>query len=399
MRPTAQPEQAGTRTVYDLGGGEATSDAFYGTVNLFANLWLETIEKRAGDALDGYARFVTRRMAEAPRSRGEYAIEFLTLGMAFQRYEPATCVTPLWAVAMAHWLLAARRVRLIKPAVDAVRAVLHRYVFAPAIARAEGSAPGDAPLDRLTRLVSWLCATGEFEQEKRRLEIWRRYLGTLQNETAAQWISTAESLFEDFARDAEQVLGLWTRGVPDFLHGPYAQRGCREDRLFCGKTSAEYHLNMVAAEVMNRGLRPEFLRTRRRVVLIPACMRRKHASRCRAHVHGVDIACAACDPECTVNRLTQRLRKRDVEVYIVPHSTGFSRWLDRWEREPGVGVTAVACLLNILPGGYEMRARSIASQCVPLDFPGCRRHWNPNGIPTGIHEDRLVQIACAARSA
>ena len=86
------------------------------------------------------------------------------------------------------------------------------------------------------------------------------------------------------------------------------------------------------------------------------------------------------------------MKSLGVTVYLVPHSTGFSRWLERWQRVPGCGVTAVACLLNILPGGYEMRARGIASQCVPLDYPGCQKHWRRKGIVTSLNEDRLVQI-------
>jgi hypothetical protein len=49
-------------------------------------------------------------------------------------------------------------------------------------------------------------------------------------------------------------------------------------------------------------------------------------------------------------------------------------------------------MMNILAGGYEMRARGIASQCVPLDYPGCKKHWTKDGVPTAVNEDRLVQI-------
>jgi len=81
-----------------------------------------------------------------------------------------------------------------------------------------------------------------------------------------------------------------------------------------------------------------------------------------------------------------------VKVYLVPHSSGFSRWLDRWQRDKGIGVTAVACMLNILEGGYEMRARGIPSQCLPLDYPGCRKHWDRKGISTALNEERLAQL-------
>ena len=82
-----------------------------------------------------------------------------------------------------------------------------------------------------------------------------------------------------------------------------------------------------------------------------------------------------------------------IPVFIVPHSSGFSRWLERWQNDPAVSVTAVACMMNILAGGYEMRARRIPSQCVPLDFPGCRKHWSDVPLATSVNVDRLVQIA------
>ncbi len=86
------------------------------------------------------------------------------------------------------------------------------------------------------------------------------------------------------------------------------------------------------------------------------------------------------------------MREVGATVYLIPHSTGFSRWLERWQREPDTGVVAIACLMNILPGGYEMRARRIASQCVPLEFPGCRQHWRQERLPTKLNEERLVRI-------
>jgi hypothetical protein len=249
----------------------------------------------------------------------------------------------------------------------------------------------------LPRLIEWLHATGEFEQEAMRLHNWRSFLDTLSQDDATHWIETATELFDWFQSEADRALGPYTSGVSDFLTGEYSWRGCREDQIFCGKEPSEYHLSMVAAELMNRGLRAEFERTPRKAVLVPTCLRGAHAGNCRAVVYDDDITCAACDPTCTVNRITQRMRDLGATVYLVPHATGFSRWLERWQGAPEYGIVAVACMLNILPGGYEMRARGIASQCVPLDYPGCQKHWRREGIPTGLNEDRLVQIVTGSR--
>jgi hypothetical protein len=168
----------------------------------------------------------------------------------------------------------------------------------------------------------------------------------------------------------------------------------REDLLMRIKPAVEYQLNMVAAEVMNRGLRDSFRGTPEKVVLLPGCMRGDRSRTCKARIEGVDMTCAGCDPNCAINRITRQMRAHDIGVYIVPHTTGFSRWLARWEHAE-VGVTAVACVLNIFPGGLEMRERGIAAQCLPLDFPGCRKHWDAKGFPTAANEKHLVRIATA----
>jgi len=37
-----------------------------------------------------------------------------------------------------------------------------------------------------------------------------------------------------------------------------------------------------------------------------------------------------------------------------------------------------------------MRKRGIAAQCLPLDLPGSRKHWDPVGISTAVNEPRLT---------
>jgi hypothetical protein len=287
-----------------------------------------------------------------------------------------------------------RRAAWIKPAADWARAALSRLFLMPKIGRPIRDSA--RLLEHLPRLIAWLRATGEFELEGTRLKNWLKFLETLRPAQANHWIEVACGLFAWFEHEAAAMLGHYTRGVEKFIEGEYSKRGCREDQLFCSRPAIEYHLGAVTAEVMNRGLRAEFERRPKKAVLVPACMRGEKAIDCRARVSGVDITCTACDPECAVNRITRRLRKLGAKVYIVPHSTGFSRWLERWQREPDTGVAAVACLLNIVPGGYEMRTRGISSQCVPLDYPGCGKHWREKGISTAVNEERLVQIVAAA---
>ena len=381
--------------VYDLRLSHQDSDGFYPDVARFSRKVLAEIYSRAALTIDDYGQYVQAELREDERSRGEYAIDLLMLGLALGRYAGAADATPGWVVALAHELFWLRsEAPCTKALADLARAVLIRYFLAPRMGHQAKT--GQAGLDRLPCLIDWLQATGEFEQEVRRLNNWRSFLGTMTRADADRCVNLGTDAFDWFEREAADALGAYTQGVPAFLTGEYAHRGLREDQIFCGRPPSEYHLAMVAAEVMNQGLRAQFDQTSRKSVLVPACMRGPRAATCRAHVFGGDITCAGCDPGCPINRITHRMRLLGAKVYLVPHSTGFSRWLERWQREPDTGVLAVACLLNILPGGYEMRARRIPSQCVPLDYPGCQKHWRTKGIATGLNEERLVQVLVAA---
>ncbi len=380
-----------TALVYDLRQSNGSSDRFYDRVAAFSDRLQAQIDLEAGDTVSAYAHFVQFQLNESPRSMGDYSVELLTMGLAYAVYAGAAESTPKSDVYLARMLFRLRSsVPMLKSAADFLRAMVTRFRFVPQFGRAPTSV--EPSLRRLPALIAFLLATGEFEQEAARLNNWSSYLSTLPEQEADRIVSAAVNLFHWFESEADRALGAYTRGVPAFLTGPYAQRGCREDQVFCGRRPVEYHLNMVAAEIMNRGLKEQFENRRRRVVLVPTCMRGAHAATCRARTSGLDIVCTACDADCNVNRITRRMRSLGAKVYLIPHSTGFSRWLDRWQRAPEVGVVAVACILNILPGGFEMRKRGIASQCVPLDYPGCKKHWSRTGIATGVNQDRLVQI-------
>jgi hypothetical protein len=419
MRTFDHPERLPTRTVFSLksdrlrtgmAGAEAlehpaydlrldggSSQRFYADVAAFSARVVAEIENRGAAALDGYTRYVTDTLHEVFRSRGEYGLELLTLGMALRLYSGVAAATSRWVIDLAGDLYRLRRrVPRIKPAIDFTRAGLFELFLRRKLrASRRAAGPGSQATSSyaaLPRLITWLRATGEFEQETRRLENWRSYLGQLPPGEAERCVALSLNLFDWFAHEAEGALGIYTTGVTRFLETTYAARFWREDQIFCGRLPVEYHLGMVAAEVMNGGLRDEFERRAKKVLLVPTCMRGARSDTCKAVVRGLDIRCAACDPDCAINRITKRMRAEGVQVFMVPHSTGFSRWLERWQNDPTVGVGAVACMMNILAGGYEMRARGIASQCVPLDYPGCKKHWTRDGVPTAANEERLVQI-------
>jgi hypothetical protein len=95
--------------VYDLRLDGESSQLFYSDVSSFSARVLDEIDRRAGPMLDAYSQYVAAALREPPRSRGEYALELLTVGMAVRLYGGVAASTPGWVVDLARELYWMRR--------------------------------------------------------------------------------------------------------------------------------------------------------------------------------------------------------------------------------------------------------------------------------------------------
>jgi hypothetical protein len=376
---------------YDLRPEGAGGGRFAQQLETLTQDTMWQVEQLAPGRIDEYRDFLLAHQLELERSQGEYAVELLTLGVLWRRYADTAAVAPRLSVALLTWLFSIRtRAPRLKPAVDRLRGLLSVPVVAPEVRR--GSRPVSRGQASLERLLRWLVATGEFKDEAKRLRNWALFCAAGGPLRTAQVVADAEAILQWFEPAAEAALGRFTDGVKRFLEEEHPSHRGREDYLFCGKVALEYHLNLVASALMNRGLRAEFLATSRRAVLAPGCMRPASGERCRAATEGLDIRCRRCDRHCAVARIDRLGEEHGFEVFVVPHSSSFTRWLRQWQDRPDYGVVAVACALNIAPGGYEMRELGIPAQCVVLDYSGCAKHWHPTGMPTDLDDRQLLAV-------
>jgi hypothetical protein len=311
-----------------------------------ARLADETIA--AGEALrpivERYAAFVAATGREAVRSFPEYLLEALALGV-------------LWRARSADAL---RDCGATRAFVDALAA--HR--------RAGGARPRDgsnawilsldAPFEpghpspkvpELDRLLTWLLASGEYDDEVARLEGWRAYLarrGAAANAELEELVLFATA----FEAWSEHALGIYTARVDTFLRDRLPRRRWREDTIQCARRRVEYHLNMLGAEVLNRAWRAAFARCRRHVVVMPGCMRSRDDASCAGDRNGLDLRCTGCAVGCAVRGVTTVARRAGAEAVAVIHGSDFSRFLRSPALQGGdVGIVGIACVPGYLGRG------------------------------------------------
>ena len=116
-----------------------------------------------------------------------------------------------------------RRSPGLKRLADFLRAGLFQFFMRRKLTcRESGSADvlmrsTDANADaRLTRLIEWLQATGEFEQEWQRVDNWRSYWSQLPSTESEHWLAVSAELFDWFTGAADEALGKYTVGRDSF---------------------------------------------------------------------------------------------------------------------------------------------------------------------------------------
>jgi len=388
---------------YSLKGDQPRSDAYYQQIAAFTDEVIAQAEDRLGMLL---STFETARDAhgdehgdehgdgrEDRRTRPEYLFELLTLGVLWRVYAERALTLrrgPQRVLrVLARWR---ERGGWIKTAVDGVRGPLATLF----LARGDHAALPEMALDPLDRLLGWLDAAGDFEQEVERLRPWQAFFAA-QPDVLRDHAAAIRALADWFAARSLETLGSYTANVEMFLRDTLPGYRWREDLIFCGRQRIEYHLNMVGVVIMNRAFREAFRAAPHKIVLVPPCMRARSADDCQARETPFGAQCAGCEPRCHVHQVTKLGEKHGFAVRMLPD--------DLATYSPGDGVRAaladvaivgISCPLTIVQGGWKTRALHIPAQGLPLDYCGCEWHWHlDGGIPTNVNWDELLRVVGA----
>ncbi|HEX3012686.1 MAG TPA: DUF116 domain-containing protein, partial [Methanobacterium sp.] len=57
-----------------------------------------------------------------------------------------------------------------------------------------------------------------------------------------------------------------------------------------------------------------------------------------------------------------------------------------------LGIVGVACVSNLIAGGWKAGSLGIPAQCVLLDYSSCKTHWHKEGFPTDININQMLRL-------
>ncbi|KNF07620.1 hypothetical protein CLPU_14c00380 [Gottschalkia purinilytica] len=373
---------------YSLKLNDKTSYEYYMKVSTFTDEVMFKLSESTDILVKDFQDYIIENDCEAVRSKDEYSFELLTLGVLWIKYIDKALILGKIPKVTLNKLVDLRGIGgFTKIAVDYIRGFLGRLFL---LKEKSQLSPINRTVENMNKLLDWLDATGEFNQEIKRLKHWQDYLSSKSKEEASNIILIALDLAKWFEYKSRDRLGCFTENVERFLTGTYKRHKWKEDNVYCGRKRIEYHLNMVGAEIMNRVFREDFLKTKEKILLLPACMRFQSKRNCKAIENEEGQLCTGCTSKCKANHLIQMGRKHNFRVLIIPHeSTAFKNTkIEKNEK----GIVGVACVLGLISGGWKAKELGFVPQCVLLDYCGCKNHWHEEGIITDINVHKLMDI-------
>jgi uncharacterized protein len=374
---------------YNLSTNGGNSTKFYQDLREFTDKILNGHAMDAAFEVNSFLQFQIKNNKETS-SYEETFYEFLSIGVLMENHGQQAFRSMRIFRGLSKKLYAFRKnYPKTKPVADSIRGMVSTLFLAPS-----GKQKTAANRKDFAVFVDWLKATGEYQEECRKLEDWSLFFSQLAPEVFARYMNKLTNLADVFSKQAKSKLGRYTFNVDEFHQKELPKHRFSENYLFCGKTEAEYHLNMFGAEILNRALLDEFERAFKKILLLPTCMSKPKDGKCKSIRVENKMYCTGCSNNCNINIYRKYCNENGISVNLIPHSSSFTKYLKEWENRKDVGLIGVACVLNLMTGGYEMKKLNIPSQCIFLDYCGCKKHWHAEGgIPTNIDFGALEKIA------
>lgn len=359
----------------------------------FANLVCEEGIYRFHNTLLSFSTYQKQNSESIRFSREENILDLVMLGVLWNTYKQYSGNKSIGIKKPVFMLLFKLRTHTVrhKESLDVFRGWLGKKWLLPA-----SKSHNEITFRKLKRLNQWLESCCEFQGETARISCWIQFLSTRDKKEIKDLLPEISWFGQWFQNEAKKAFGLYTQNVLPFIKLKHASYLGREDYFFTGRSEAEYHLNLLAAEIMNRNMRQQFIQTKKKILLLPSCMVR--GNECIATVQVGGKICSHCTPNCHISKSTRSMLEIGIETRIVDHATGFRASLKQWAHQQETGLIGTACLLNLISGGMEMKKLNIPAQCVFLDYCGCKKHWTSRGVPTNINLEQVKAHFCQTQA-
>ncbi len=364
------------------------SYTYYATISEFTERWQTYAVGQLGDLIIDFLNF-RKSSALDTRTPWECAFELLALGVLLREHGGQAARLGHNNADLLEWLNVLQE---RQPWAEGVVKRMRGMLGAANRAWHSERGPIFASPEDVQNLIEWLEAHGEPVQAERFTEWLVFFVETRPPDLTRQAILQCWRLAETFETESQAALGQYTVDANLYRTGNAPKVHYRYDAPLITRSRQEYHLGMLGTEVLNQAYSAGYRAAKRRLVIVPVCMRAQPEGKCQAIQTPMGAQCAGCTPTCRVHQITQLGKKHGVAVVCIPDDELANLCVSSGQAGSGLGVLGVACALRNWSAGWEAQKLGLNAQGTLLDFPGCKKHWNGKDIPTEANLKKIEEI-------
>lgn len=364
---------------------EQNSDTYYNEISEISMKVANMLNIQGKEYVDEYIEFIRTNNIEILRSFNEYGIELLLIGVLFIEYIDNARAFKYVIKAPFNYLnnLRMKKVRKGKSykRIDKLRGrLINKFLLRKVDGQIYPTFEG------FILLIKWLRATNDYNEELIRLSNWIKFFNTKNNRYVQGVLINGINMAEELYNIGEKYLWKYTKHVFAFNEKQKSQKTNREDTIFRTKTEIQYYFNMTCAEIMNMQYKDDYKNCEQKLLFVPSCLRQTK-SECQSTFTLKGMKCTACAKACNVNKITKKAKEFGIIAYIIPHESSMFKYINHERKK---GLIGVACVLNLMSGGWKALRIGYIPQCVLIDSPGCSTHWLEKEVMTSINMERIV---------
>lgn len=364
---------------YNIKVNNINSDMYYKKISAVSKRVKKVILDKGNKYLSDFMEYVEKNKIEELRTKDEYAIEFLMIGVMLNEYSYYGHTLTKKTYVLFSFLNKLRKKNSYKNKIDNIRGYLiSRILYKRSYKKYD-----------INDLVIWMAATGDFKEEVYRLKVWISFLENRDKEYHNNFIKETISTAQIMENICEETLEIYIKPLEKFLKNAPQRYKNREDLIYCSKGKMQYYFNSICAEIMNEVYKEKFAMCKNKKIFAPACMRQVK-KKCSAVKSDFGYVCRQCNSSCNINSLNKLVEKRNIEVCIIPHETIIDTL--HIEDKNKIGIIGIACITNLMSGGWKALRLGFIPQCVILDYCGCNKHWLDQGEMTSINNSYLLNL-------
>jgi len=329
-----------------LNDNDGYSGKYYNTLKLVSKGIMDRTAKCADRFIEQFMKFIEDNKIEKIRSKEEYLIEFILIGVIFQEYVDN---------ARALKKIPAEAIILINNYKDKKESRKEKFSnimewMSTKISFKTKNEGDEYYYQDFLSIIRWLKISSEFKEEVLRLENWKKFLKKNNeicvNHLLGQAIDISLELNEVGVKFLDEYVDHLKKSKLEKLE----LNNHKETYIYIHRGKIQYYFNMISSQIMNEVYMEKYIECSEKIIQVPKSMKQTMIKCCCVKTNN-GYKCKKCNSSCKVKKLNIIGQEMGVRVYSKEYDEPIFQVQDGYKGT--IGIIGVTCSLKLMSIGWK----------------------------------------------